>query len=177
MFVRYRKSQCQGMQNALRVITEVHEEYARRFGRSYAPLVEQYRMEDAEIALMTIGSMTGAAKDAVDEARQAGSKVGIVKVKTFSPFPLEVLVAALDKVQAIGVVDRSVAFRWNCGPLYQETLGALYRLGRHVPSTSFIGGLAGADLTVDHFLRVIRETEALRHGRLSSGPVWLNEND
>jgi len=177
MFVRYRKGQCRGMQNALRVITEVHEEYARRFGRAYAPLVEQYRMEDAEIALMTIGSMTGAAKDAVDEARQAGSRVGIVKVKTFSPFPVDALTAALRKVQAIGVVDRSVAFRWNCGPLYQETLGVLYRLGRQVPSTSFIGGLAGADLTVDHFLRVIRETEALRHGRLSSGPIWLNEND
>ena len=165
------------MQNALKVIAEVQEEYGTHFGRGYAPLVEQYRMEDAEIALMNIGSMTGAAKDAVDEARQAGSKVGIIKVKTFSPFPVDALVAALGKVQAIGVVDRSVAFRWNCGPLYQETLGVLYRLGRHVPSASFIGGLAGADLTVDHFLGVIRETEALRHGRLSTGPVWLNEND
>ncbi|MBK7815863.1 MAG: phenylglyoxylate dehydrogenase [Rhodocyclaceae bacterium] len=176
-FVRYRKGQCQGMQNALRVITEVHEEYARCFGRSYAPLVEQYRMEDATIALMTIGSMTGAAKDAVDEARQAGTRVGIIKIKTFSPFPVDALVAALGKVEAIGVVDRSVAFRWNCGPMYQETLGALYRLGRHVPAASFIGGLAGADMTVEHFHRVIRDTEALRHGRLSAGPIWLNEND
>ena len=108
---------------------------------------------------------------------RGGTRVGIIKIKTFSPFPIDALVAALGKVEAIGVVDRSVAFRWNCGPMYQETLGALYRLGRHVPAASFIGGLAGADMTVEHFHRVIRDTEALRHGRLSAGPIWLNEND
>ena len=78
---------------------------------------------------------------------------------------------------ALGVVDRSVGFRWNCGPMYQETLGVLYRLGRHVPSMSFIGGLAGADITTGHFHRVIDETEALLTGPMPSEPVWLNEND
>jgi phenylglyoxylate dehydrogenase alpha subunit len=176
-FVRYRKGQCQGMRNALRVIGEVHEDFGRRFGRSYAPLVERYRMDDARFALMTLGSMSGAAKDAVDEARAAGKRVGIVKLKTFSPFPVEALVDALAAVEALGVVDRSVAFRWNCGPMFQETLGALYRLGRHVPAASFIGGLAGADITVEHFHRVIDQTEALLTGRMPEAPVWLNEND
>ncbi|MBB1094138.1 phenylglyoxylate dehydrogenase, partial [Rhodopseudomonas palustris] len=176
-FVRYRKGQCRGMQNALRVITEVHAEYAARFGRSFAPLVEQYRMDDAEFALMTLGSMTGAAKDAVDEARDAGKRVGIVKIKTFSPFPVEALRSALSGIKALGVVDRSVGFRWNCGPMYQEVQGVLYRLGRHVPAVSFIGGLAGADITVEHFHRVIDQTEALLTGAVPSGPVWINEND
>lgn len=176
-FVRYRKGQCRGMQNALRVITEVHEEYAARFGRFFAPLVEQYRMEDAEFALVTLGSMTGAAKDAVDEAREAGKRVGIVKIKTFSPFPIDALLAALSRVKAIGVVDRSVGFRWNCGPMYQELLGVLYRLGRHVPAASFIGGLAGADITVAHFHRVIERTEALLHEAAPVEPIWINEND
>ena len=176
-FARYRKGQCRGMQNALRVITEVHEEYAMHFGRSFAPLVEQYRMEDAEIALVTLGSMTGAAKDAVDEAREAGTPVGVVKIKTFSPFPVDALIAALSGIRAIGVVDRSVGFRWNCGPMYQELLGVLYRLGRHVPTASFIGGLAGADITVEHFHRVIERTEALLHGSVAAEPIWINEND
>ena len=176
-FVRYRKGQCRGMQNALRVITEVHEEYAARFGRTFAPLVEQYRMEDAEFALMTLGSMTGAAKDAVDEARDAGKHVGIVKIKTFSPFPIEALVKALSGIKAVGVVDRSVAFRWNCGPMFQETQGVLYRLSRHVPAASFIGGLAGADITVEHFHRVIEQTEALLHGPAPTEPIWINESD
>lgn len=176
-FVRYRKSQCRGMQNALRVIEEVHDEFARRFGRRYAPLVEEYAMEGADYALMTLGSMSGAAKDAVDEARAAGKKVGIIKLKTFSPFPVAALVQSLTKVKAVGVVDRSVGFRWNCGPMYQETLGALYKLGRHLPAASFIGGLAGADITVEHFHRVIEQTESLLHGWAPEEPVWLNEHD
>ena len=177
-FVRYRKGQCRGMQNALRVITEVHEEWAGQFGRNFAPLVEAYRLDDAEFAIMTIGSMTGAAKDAVDEAREAGKSVGLIKVKTFSPFPVEALLRSLQKVRALGVVDRSVGFRWNCGPVYQEAMGVLYRLGRQVPSMSFIGGLAGADITVAHFHRVIGTTEKLlAGGPAPTDPVWLNEND
>lgn len=176
-FVRYRKGQCRGMQNALSVIGEIHDEWARRFGRRYAPLVEEYRMDDADFAIMTLGSMTGAAKDAVDEARDAGKKVGLIKIKTFSPFPIEALTKALGRVRALGVVDRSVGFRWNCGPMYQETLGVLYRLGRFVPSMSFIGGLAGADITIPHFHRVIAETEALLNGAAPTEPVWLNEKD
>ncbi len=176
-FVRYRKSQCRGMQNSLRVIEEVHEEWAQRFGRRYAPLVEDYRMEDADYAIMTLGSMSGAGKDAIDEARDAGKKVGLIKIKTFSPFPVEALIKSLKNVRALGVVDRSVGFRWNCGPMYQETLGALYRLGRHVPSQSFIGGLAGADITTTHFHRVIDETAALLCSPASTEPVWLNEKD
>ena len=178
-FVRYRRGQCAGMKNALRVITELHEDWAHRFGDShrFAPLVEEYRLDDAEYAIMTLGSMTGAAKDAVDEARAAGEKVGLIKIKTFSPFPVEALKHALRDVRALGVVDRSVNFRWNCGPMFQETLGVLYRLGRQLPAQSFIGGLAGADLTVATFHRVIAETRALLERPASDEPVWLNAKD
>ena len=175
LFVRYRKGLCKGMQNALRVITEVHEEWGRRFGRFYAPLVEEYRIEDAEYALMTIGSMTGAAKDAVDEMREKGEKVGLIKIKTFRPFPLDALQKALSRVKAVGVVDRSVSFGWNSGPMYQETLSALYFLDQRIPAVSFIGGLAGADITVEDFKRVIATTRAALKGKAVRGPVWLNE--
>jgi len=175
LFVRYRKGHCKGMQNALRVITEVHEEWARRFGRSYAPLVEEYRLHDANYAIVTIGSMTGAAKDAVDLAREAGEKVGLIKVKTFRPFPLANLRQALSKVEAVGVVDRSVSFGWNSGPVYQELLSALYFLPKRIPAISFIGGLAGSDITVEHFQRVIETTATALKGEEVSGPIWLNE--
>ena len=108
-FVRYRKGQCRGMQNALRVIREVHAAWGERFGRYHAPLVEEYRLNDADYALVTIGSMTGAAKDAIDLARSEGEAVGLIKIKTFRPFPLQAMAAALAKVQRIGVVDRSVS--------------------------------------------------------------------
>jgi pyruvate ferredoxin oxidoreductase alpha subunit/phenylglyoxylate dehydrogenase alpha subunit len=169
------------MQNSLRVIEEVHAEWAQRFGRSFAPLVEEYRLDGADYAIMTLGSMTGAAKDAIDEARDAGKKVGLIKIKTFSPFPVEALLKSLGKIRALGVVDRSVGFRWNCGPMYQETMGVLYRLGResgsYLPSMSFIGGLAGADITVGHFHRVIEATEKLLSSPAPTEPVWLNEKD
>ena len=177
MFVRYRKGHCQGMQNALRVIEETHAEWARRFGRTYAPLVEEYRLEDADFAIVTIGSMAGAGKDAVDVARDGGEKVGLIKFKTLRPFPLAAMKAALSKVKAIGVVDRAVSFGWNSGPVFQETQGALYQLGRLIPAVSFIGGLAGADLTGDHFGRVIETTSRALQGEAVEGPIWLNEND
>jgi pyruvate ferredoxin oxidoreductase alpha subunit/phenylglyoxylate dehydrogenase alpha subunit len=177
LFVRYRKGQCKGMQTALRVITEVHEEWGNRFGRYYAPLVEEYRLDDAEYAIVTIGSMAGAGKDAVDLARESGEKVGLIKIKTFRPFPLEVLRQSLSKVKAIGVVDRSVSFGWNSGPVYQELLSTLYFLDERIPAVSFIGGLAGADITIEHFNRVIETTAGALRGKGFTEPIWLNEND
>jgi phenylglyoxylate dehydrogenase alpha subunit len=176
-FVKYRKGQCAGMQAALKVIVEAHEDWGRRTGRHHSPLIEEYRMDDAEVALVTIGSMTGAAKDAVDDARLDGRRVGLVKIKTFRPFPVGTVTRALSRVKAIGVVDRAVNFGWNCGPVFQEVLGALYHQPVRIPAMSFIGGLAGADITVDHFGRVIDRTLRLAAGETASGPVWLNEND
>jgi pyruvate ferredoxin oxidoreductase alpha subunit/phenylglyoxylate dehydrogenase alpha subunit len=178
MFVRYRKGACRAMQNALGVITEVHEEWGKKFGRFHPPLIEEYRMEGAEYALITIGGMSGAAKDAIDIAREAGEKVGAIRIKTFRPFPVESLRKALSKVKAVGVVDRAVNFGWNSGPVFQEILSTLYFLEKRIPALSFIGGLAGSDITVDHFARAIDQTkEALLKGDLVRETIWLNEND
>jgi len=177
MFVKYRKSHCRGMQNALRVIEEVHADWSRLIGHDFAPLIERYRMDGAEFALVTIGSMTGAAKDAIDEARARGVPVGLVKIKTYRPFPAQAVADALGRMKAVGVVDRSVSFGWNCGPVFQDVTAALGRAAASVPSTSFIGGLAGADLTTDHFARVIERVAELARSRTPGETVWLNETD
>jgi phenylglyoxylate dehydrogenase alpha subunit len=177
LFVRYRKGLCKGMRHALQIIPEVHREWESRFGRTYAPLVEEYRLEGAEYALVTIGSMTGAAKDAVDAAREAGEKVGLIKIKTFRPFPLEAMMRATSKVKAIGVVDRSVSFGYSTGPVYQEMLSTLYHMKERIPAVGFIGGLAGADLTVGHFERVIEVTGRALKGEVPGETIWLNENE
>lgn len=177
IFVRYRKGHCKAMQSAIRVITEVHQEWGKMFGRYHAPLVEEYRLDNADYAIVTIGSMTGAGKDAVDLAREGGAKVGLIKIKTFRPFPVQALCEALSKVRAVGVVDRSVSFGWNSGPVYQELQAAQYWLKERVPSVGFIGGLAGSDLTLEHFQRVIETTGRVFRGEVFMEPIWLNEND
>ena len=174
-FVRYRKGSCQGMQNALEVITKAHEEWGKLTGRSYSPLVEEYRLEDADYAIVTIGGMTGAGKDAVDEMRLAGEKVGLIKIKTFRPFPQQALLKAVSKVKAVGVVDRSVNFGWNCGPVYQEVLGVLYRMEKRIPAISFIGGLAGADITINNFKDTIITTKKALNGDVPESTIWINE--
>lgn len=177
LFVRYRKGQCAGMQGALAVIEQAHEDWARIVGRRHAPLVECYRMDDAEVALVTLGSMTGAGKDAVDQARDRGVRVGLVKVKTYRPFPVQAVAQSLSGVKAVGVVDRSVSFGWNCGPLYQDVIGALQFASKRPAAMSFIGGLAGADITTDHFGRVIEHVQALARDGRAGETVWLNEKD
>ena len=175
LFARYRKGSCLGMQNALRVITEAHEQWAEMFGRKYAPLVEEYRLDDADYAVVTVGGMTGAAKEAVDTARDAGEKVGLIKIKTFRPYPLQAVLQAVSKVKAIGVVDRSVSFGWNTGPVYQEMLSTLYHMKERIPAVSFIGGLAGADLTEHDFANVIETIAKAMKGEVPEQTIWINE--
>jgi pyruvate ferredoxin oxidoreductase alpha subunit/phenylglyoxylate dehydrogenase alpha subunit len=176
MFVRYRRGQCKAMQKSLDVIEAVHAEYGERIGRTYAPLIERYRMDHADYAILTIGSMTGAARDAVDLARESGQRVGLLRLKTFRPFPVEALNRAIGGIRALGVVDRSVNYAWNTGPVHQEVLAALYRGNVRIPILSFIGGLSGADITVEeHFRRVIETTERAARGDVETDTIWLNE--
>lgn len=177
MFVRYRRGQCAGMHHALAAIRDAHEQWGRLTGRHHAPLIERYRMEDADFAIVTLGSMTGAAKDAVDEERARGRRAGLIKVKTFRPFPAAEIADALRRLRAFGVVDRSVDFAWNCGPLYRDVVTALQGGARTPPSQSFIGGLAGADLTVELFRDVIETVGQLQDVAGLRDPIWLNAQD
>ena len=177
LFARYRKGHCRSMQNALKVIVDTHEEWAQKFGRQYAPLIEEYRLDDADYAIVTIGGMTGAGKDAVDAAREDGEKVGLIKIKTLRPYPQQVILDAVSKIKAVGVVDRAVSFGWNSGPVFQELMATLYRLPQPIPAISFIGGLAGADITIDHFRRVIATTARALDGDVPEEPIWINEKD
>lgn len=173
LFMRYRKGHCKGMQNALKVIVDVHEEWKKATGHDFAPLIEEYRLDDADYAIMTIGSMTGAGKDAVDIARDKGEKVGLIKVKTFRPFPLKALAKAISKVKAISVVDRSVNYGWNCGFLCQEVWATLPFVDKKVPVVSHIGGLAGTDLTIDHMAEAIANAGKAAKGTVFEETIWL----
>jgi pyruvate ferredoxin oxidoreductase alpha subunit/phenylglyoxylate dehydrogenase alpha subunit len=144
----YRSLHMEAMQNAKKVILETDAEFEKHFGRGYGGLVDLYRTEDADYLLVTMGSMTGAARVAIDRAREKGRKAGLLKIRTLRPFPRDEVAAAVKGRKGIGVVDRNVSFGWNTGIVYQEVMAAVSGQD-FTPSVPFVGGLGGEDLTVE----------------------------
>lgn len=170
LLMEYRYKHLASQQNALRVIEETDREYERLFGRSYGGVIEEYRMEDAEYAIVTMGSMTGAAKEAVDLKRNDGVKAGLVKIRSLRPFPKVRVNEALKNVKSFGVIDRNVSFGWNTGVVYQEVKASLYESGRTMPSVPFIGGLGGEDLTINMMAGAI---DTVQGAKENMSTVWL----
>jgi len=150
VFTEYRVKHMAAMQRTKTKLEEIEEEFQKIFGRRYGGQIEEYRCEDADIVLVAMNSCVGTAKVIVDQKRDEGLKVGLVKVRLFRPFPQEKLAAALKGKKAIGVIDRNVYFGWNCGHLLMELKAALNDLNERVPMLNFIGGLNGGDITLDN---------------------------
>ena len=152
-YMEHKMQQVQAMKNAKRVILETARRFEELTGRKYG-LFEEYRMEDAEAAVVLIGSTAGTAKAAVDQLREQGKKVGLIKVRVFRPFPGEELAAALAHVKAVAVMDKSEAFSGCGGPLFVETRSALYDLPTPPRAVSIVYGLGGRDVRVEDIQRV-----------------------
>lgn len=169
-YMEARVAQAKAMKNAKRAILDVAADFERTFGRKYG-FFEEYRMEDAEIALVLMGSSAGTAKAAVDELRQAGVKAGLVKIRVFRPFPGEELAAALGHCQAVAVLDKSEGFSGCGGPLFAETASACINLSQRPKMVDIVYGLGGRDFTVDQAKRVFARLEKIvKTGE--TGPVY-----
>lgn len=169
-YMEARVAQAEAMKNAKRAILDVAADFERTFGRKYG-FFEEYRMEDAEIALVLMGSSAGTAKAAVDELRRAGVKAGLVKIRVFRPFPGEELAAALGHCQAVAVLDKSEGFSGCGGPLFAETASACINLSQRPKMVDIVYGLGGRDFTVDQAKRVFARLEKIvKTGE--TGPVY-----
>ena len=169
-YMEARVAQAEAMKNAKRAILDVAADFERTFGRKYG-FFEEHRMEDAEIALVLMGSSAGTAKAAVDELRQAGVKAGLVKIRVFRPFPGEELAAALGHCQAVAVLDKSEGFSGCGGPLFAETASACINLTQRPKMVDIVYGLGGRDFTVDQAKRVFARLEKIvKTGE--TGPVY-----
>ena len=173
LLMHYRKSHLDAMQNAQRVIDEVDKKFADVFGRSYGGMIEEYRCEDADVVIVTMGGMTGAGKDAVDMAREQGIKAGLVKIRFYRPFPAERIAKALEGKKAFSVIDRSVCFGWAKGSMYVETKAALADVNKGIASYSTIGGLGGADISVNDMLDTIKHLEKIKNEPGEHETRWL----
>ncbi len=147
-YMEARVAQAHAMMNAKKVILDVAADFEKTFGRKYG-LIEEYRMEDAEIAMVIMGSSAGTAKACVDMLRKNGVKAGLVKVRVFRPFPGEEIAKAIANCKAVAVMDKSEGFSACGGPLYAETCGACYNMKNRPLMVDIVFGLGGRDFTVD----------------------------
>jgi pyruvate ferredoxin oxidoreductase alpha subunit len=160
------------MERAKAKFDQVDKEFLDYFGRAYGGQLEEYRTEDADFILITSGSATGTARTVIDRQREKGVKVGLIKLRMYRPFPRERLVQALKGKKAIGVLDRSIGFGWNCGPMYAEVLALSPKIGP-MPTLSFIDGLANMDITVPNIEKMIAEIRAASLGQPYQEVTWM----
>jgi len=133
------------MEEAKMVAKEMDQEFGKTFGRSYG-LMEEYQAEDADILLVTSGTITGTARVVVDDYRQQGEKVGLLKMKMFRPFPTEEVRRVLQRVRKVAVVDRNISLG-STGIFAQEIRSSLHHHGEGTSVFGFIAGLGGRDVT------------------------------
>lgn len=160
-YMEAKRQQAQAMMDAKEVIKKVGKEFGELTGRTYG-LIETYMMDDAEEAIVIIGSSAGTAKEAINELRAQGKKVGQIKVRSFRPFPSEDICEALKNVKAFAVMDKDDSFNAHCGPMFAEVTSSLYAAGISGPKgVSYIYGLGGRDVRVESIQHVFAELEKI----------------
>lgn len=175
-FVELRRKHMTAMEHAKGKFDNVDEAFGTAFGRSYGGQIEEYRTDDADIVLVTSGSAVGTARTVIDSKRREGIKVGLVKLRMFRPFPQERLTQALQGKRAIGVLDRSIAFGWDCGPIYQEVKALTPGIGI-VPMLSFIDGLANMDITKPSIERMVDDIHHASQGHDYRAVTWVADGE
>ena len=155
-----RKNQALAMEAAKDVIKEVAQKYRELTGRGF-DFFEEYRMEDADYVMLIMGSAAGTTKEAVDELRAEGKKVGMLKLRVFRPFPAEEIAQALKHCKAVAIMDRCESYNTNGGPLGSEVTAGLFREKIQIEAVNYIYGLAGRDYTVDDAKNIFGELAGL----------------
>ena len=147
-YMEAKRSQAEGMKHVEQVVLDVAKEFAGISGREYG-LFEAYCMEDAEYAVVMIGSAAGTTKDAIDALRKKGVKVGLLKLRLYRPFPAEAIAEALTGVKAVAIMDRAEGYTNHGGPLGADVMSALYRARSKALAVNYIYGLGGRDVRVE----------------------------
>jgi len=162
-YTEFRYLQFDAQQKALAKIEAVAKEFQETFGRTFGGLIDTYQAEDAEIVLVTMGSVIGTIKDAIDEMRAEGIKVGLVKVRSYRPFPVQALRKALKDAGVIAVIEKDVSIGNEAG-LVTDLKAAFYNSKIRTPIIGFTAGLGGRDITVKDIRKITEKASAARKG-------------
>ena len=153
-----KKNQEIALENAKDAVLKVTKEFKKISGRSYG-LFEEYKTKDADYIMLLIGSAAGTAKQAVDDLRAKGKKVGVIKLRLFRPFPADELATALKGAKAVAIMDRTESYNGNGGPLGSEVTAGLFRNKVMIDTVNYIYGLAGRDFTVQEVYDIFADLE------------------
>ncbi len=151
-YMEFRYANDQALQKSKEKIRETGKEFLAMFGRDYSAFVEGYGLEDAETVLVAMGSLCGTVKEAIDEMRAAGKKVGLLKIRVYRPFPGEEVAAALKGAKTVAVLDKNISLG-SKGAVALEVKDALY--GSGIPVLDYIVGLGGRDIRKRDIARIV----------------------
>jgi pyruvate ferredoxin oxidoreductase alpha subunit len=174
-YFEHKAAQNQAMDRALKVIKDVAKEYGKLSGRTY-DLLDSYLIDDAEIAIVVVGSTAGTTRMVVDKLRERGVKAGMIRVRVFRPFPVAAYAKALGHVKVVGVLDRADSFGAQGGPVFLEVRSALYDSEPRPQVLPFIYGLGGRDIFPDNIEQAFAQLEdvAKSKKRASTERRYLN---
>jgi 2-oxoisovalerate ferredoxin oxidoreductase alpha subunit len=141
------------MEEAKNLVKKVGKEFGEKFGRRYE-LIEKYKSDDAEIILISSGSLSSTAKEAIDQVRKNGKKAGLIRIRAFRPFPKEEIKSLAGKTKVIGVIDRNISFG-NEGIFFSEVKASLYNQKKAPPVYGFVIGLGGRDVKCEDIKKII----------------------
>lgn len=142
----HKYQQAEAMRKAKKVILDVSKDFEKMTGRKYS-FFEEYRMEDAEIAVVCMNSTAGTTKTVVDTLREKGVKAGMVKVRVFRPFPAEEIAEALGNLKAVAIMDKADSLNAMGGALFEDVISSMYTSKKQVPAVSYVYGIGGRDTT------------------------------
>ncbi len=155
-YMEFKHEQSKAIARAKQVVIDVGKEYGELTGRSYG-LMEEYRLDDAEYAIVSLNSAAGTNKVAIDRLRNEGKKVGLLKPRLFRPFPHQEIAAALEGKKAVAVLDRADSMNGFGAPLFTDIRSALYDSPDKPKMFNRIFGLGGRDYKLDDALGVFDE--------------------
>jgi len=175
-YFEHRRQMAGAMSDSQKTISKVAKEFSKICGREYG-FIEGYKLDDAEVAIVALGSTVGTARAVVDDLRSKGVKAGILKIRVFRPFPEEEIAQALQKLKAVAVLDRSDALNAVGGPLFDEIRAAIYRK-TNIPVVNYIYGLGGRDIGLPEINRVYSELlEIVKDGKAKDLVTYLGVRD
>ena len=159
-YMEAKRNQAEALKNSVEVVKAVAKEFAALSGREYG-LFEEYCMEDAERAVVIIGSAAGTTKDAIDALRAKGEKVGLIKIRLYRPFPAEEIAEALKNVKAVAIMDRAEGYSNHGGPLGADVMSAMFRARSQAHAVNYIYGLGGRDVRVEDMEGVFEDLKQI----------------